>query len=56
MLAVCNVKDYDKSTKLLASTTLRFVYKNKIIIINSFYVKSTICLFTFPGRYWEPRV
>ena len=56
MLAVCNVKDYDKSTKLLASTTLRFVYKFTKIIINLFYVKPTVCLFTFPGRYWEPRV
>lgn len=55
MLAVCNVKDYDKSTKLLASTTLRFVYKFTKIV-NLFYVKSTVCLFTFPGRYWEPRV
>ena len=55
MLAVCNVKDYDKSTKLLASTTLRFVYKFTKIV-NLFYVKSTVCLFTFAGRYWEPRV
>merc|ERR1711863_134856 len=29
MLAVCNVKDYDKSTKLLASTTLRTILGTK---------------------------
>ena len=41
MLAVCNVKDYDKSTKLLASTTLRFVYNVKKLFFN---VISTVCL------------
>ena len=29
MLAVCNVADYDKSTKLLASTTLRTILGTK---------------------------
>lgn len=27
MAAVCNVSDYSKSTKLLASTTLRYLHK-----------------------------
>ena len=44
MLAVCNVKDYDKSTKLLASTTLRFVYNVKKLFFN------VISLFVYISR------
>ena len=39
MAAVCNVADYAKSTKLLASTTLRTILGTKILVI---LVKSLI--------------